>query len=95
VCAQKTGFLAQRALQRKPRVSADDPGVFINTQKHTYTHKYYGFENIGDSFSKKKGIDKKKPRVICADTRFYNNLTSSGRLANNGAHTPGFFKYFF
>jgi hypothetical protein len=33
VCAQKTRFLAQRALRRKPGVSADYPGFFINTQK--------------------------------------------------------------
>jgi hypothetical protein len=33
----------------------------------------------------------KKTRVIRADTRVYVQPTSSGRLAEKGAHTPGFF----
>jgi hypothetical protein len=47
----------------------------------------------------KKGIDK-KTRVVRADTRFYVNLTSSGRSAANGVHAVfhthiQFFQIFF
>jgi hypothetical protein len=37
------------------------------------------------------GVDK-KPRVICADTRFYAKPMLGGRSANDGAHTPIFFE---
>jgi hypothetical protein len=38
VCARKTGLLAQRVLWRKPGVSADYPGFFINILKIISAH---------------------------------------------------------